>query len=188
MAKVNRFGQAAVFTPEQLQELWGELSQPHLVISQICYYTAARIGEVLQLRAEDIKGERIVYRASNTKTKKTRTVKVPQQLKEVLEAADLPHSGFLFPGSGKSGHLTKEAFEKALKRAAQLIGVDGVSTHSFRRSMATHLHLAGVPLRSIQRLTGHSTLASLERYLDIGSAEAFSQHQETLDKLFRAAS
>ncbi|MBD2261133.1 site-specific integrase [Pseudanabaena sp. FACHB-2040] len=187
MAKVNRFGQAAVFSPDQLQDLWGELGQPHLVISQICYYTAARIGEVLQLRAEDVKAGRIVYRASNTKTKKTRTVEITRQLKEALDAADLPRSGFLFPSSGQSGHLTPVAFEKALKRAAGLIGVDGVSSHSFRRSMATHLHLAGVPLRSIQRVTGHFTLASLERYLDIGSAEAFSQHQEMLDKLFPAA-
>lgn len=187
MAKVNRFGQAAVFTPQQLQDLWGELGQPHLVISQICYYTAARIGEVLQLRAEDIKGGRVVYRASNTKTKKTRTVEIPQQLREALESVDLPRSGFLFPSSGQSGHLTPVAFEKALKRAAGLIGVDGVSSHSFRRSMATHLHLAGVPLRSIQRITGHSTLAMLERYLDIGSAEAFESQQTILNRLFPAA-
>lgn len=184
MAKVNRFGQASVLTPAQIQDLWNELEQPHLLISKIAYYTAARVGEVLQLRAEDIKGGFIVFRASNTKTKTTRTVEIPQQLQRALDETHLPTSGYLFPGSGKSGHLTPLAFEKALKKATGLIGLEGVSTHSFRRSMATHLHEKGVPLRAIAQITGHSSLAALERYLDISRKEAAQKHHSVLDELF----
>lgn len=187
MAKVNRFGQATVLTPEQLTQLWVELDQPHLLVSQIAYYTAARIGEVLQLRAEDIVGGEILYRAANTKTKTTKTVAIPAQLKEALSKAQLPPSGYLFPGSGKSGHLTPLAFEKALKKAASMIGVDGVSTHSFRRSMATHLHKGGASLREISQITGHSSLSALEKYLDISREEAAEKHHAILDKLFSVA-
>lgn len=187
MAKVNRFGQATVLTPEQLKQLWAELDQPHLLISQIAYYTAARIGEVLQLRAEDIAGGFILYRAANTKTKTTKPVAIPPQLKAALSAAPLPTSGFIFPGSGKSGHLTPLAFEKALKKAARLIDVEGVSTHSFRRSMATHLHKGRASLREISQITGHSSLAALEKYLDISREEAAEKHHAILDQLFPVA-
>ena len=184
MAKVNRFGKAAVLSPEQLKELWYEMEPPHNLICQIAYFTAARIGEVLQLKAEDLRGDTLVYRATNTKTKRTREVEIPAQLRSLLDEADLPKHGYLFPGNGQSGHLTSRAVEDAVKKAADLIGVEGVSTHSFRRSMATHLHLAGMPLRGIQRITGHATLAALEQYLDIERKEASQHHQAVLDRLF----
>ncbi len=184
MAKSNRFGKATVMTPDQLGQLWDEMNEPYRLISQIAYFTAARIGEVLQLEARDLRGETLVYRAVTTKMKKTREVEVPVQLRSLLVQADLPKHGYLFPGSGKTGHLTSRAVETAVKDAAALIGVDGVSTHSFRRSMATHLHLAGMPLRAIQRITGHATLAALEQYLDIERKEASQQHQAVLDRLF----
>ncbi len=52
--------------------------------------------------------------------------------------------------------------------------------------MATHLHLNGVPLRAVQRITGHATLAALERYLDVSGREAAEHHQSVLNALFPA--
>jgi len=186
MAKSNRAGQAAVFGPEQLTQLWAELNQPYRVITQICYYTAARCGEVVSLERGDLQGDRIVYRAAKTKTKTTREAIVTEQLKGALAIAGLPGSGYLFPGGGGGGHITVRAVDKHVRRAAALVGVEGASTHSFRRSMATHLHLNGVSLRAIQRVTGHSTLASLERYLDVSGLEAAGAQQRVLDQLFAA--
>ncbi|MBD2233687.1 site-specific integrase [Phormidium tenue FACHB-1052] len=42
-----------------------------------------------------------------------------------------------------------------------------VSTHTFRRSLATHLYDAGVPLRQIMAITGHASLASLTSCLNL---------------------
>lgn len=112
---------------------------------------------------------------------------VSAQMRELLAAATLPASGYLFPGSGAAGHITRRAVDKQVRRAVAMIGVEGASTHSFRRSMATHLHLSGVSLRAIQRITGHATLAALERYLDMAGAEAAQQQQSVLDTLFPVA-
>lgn len=184
MAKSNRNGQATVLTPNQLREIWGELDQPYRLVTQIAYFTAARCGEVVSLERTDLCGDAIIYRAAKTKTRTTRTAQVPPQLQQHLARVALPSSGYLFPSSSGSGHLTVRAVDKWVRRAADLVGIDGVSTHSFRRSQATHLHLAGVPLRAIQRVTGHATLAALERYLDIGSTEAFESQQAVMAKLF----
>ena len=84
MAKSNRSGQAAVFSPAQLTQLWTELDQPYRVITQVCYYTAARCGEVVSLERGDLQGDRIVYRAAKTKTRTTREAMVTQQLREAI--------------------------------------------------------------------------------------------------------
>jgi integrase/recombinase XerD len=46
-----------------------------------------------------------------------------------------------------------------------------VSTHSFRRTGITKLHDAGVPLRTIQKRTGHVSLANLALYIDVDPRE-----------------
>lgn len=184
MPKSNRSGQALVLTPEELGCIWGELDQPYRLVTQIAYYTAARIGEVVSLERSNLRGEHIIYESAKTKTKDTRQAKVVPRLAALLRAASLPQRGFIFPSSAAAGHITVRAVDKHLRRAAELCGCEGASTHSFRRSQATALHKAGVPLRAIQRITGHSTLASLERYLDIGGAEAFDLQEQVMTELF----
>lgn len=204
MPKVDRSGKATVLTSEQLTELWAELSQPHRVISQLCYYTAARIGEVCQLRAEDIVGGHIVFRAVTTKTDRTKEIRIVPPLAQALKNANLPKSGQLFPSSNATKsrkvyrrnlerdgfnvvgelppakHISTQAFDKALAKTVDYLGFEGISTHTFRRSLATHLYRAGKPLKAIQQITGHASLANLSEYLDIGKDEAM----DCLDDFF----
>ena len=168
--KVDRNGQAEVLSEEQLNELLRYLSNPHRAIFAICYYTSCRVSEALKLRAEDMVGDRVVFRASTTKTKKTREVKLASKLKSVLAETPLPGSGYLFPGR-KGGHLSRQATDLALRKACDYLGLKGMSTHSFRRTGITKLHDAGVPLRRIQARTGHLSLGNLALYVDVNQAE-----------------
>jgi len=59
-----------------------------------------------------------------------------------------------------------------------------VSSHSFRRSALTAAHQAGLPLRALAELSGHQSLASLQRYLDADAARA--QAEEARSLLFGA--
>ena len=46
-----------------------------------------------------------------------------------------------------------------------------MSSHSFRRSALTAAHLAGMSLRDeVAEISGHRSLAALERYLDQDAA------------------
>jgi integrase/recombinase XerD len=115
--KNDRNGQAEVLSGSQLEELLNELAPNHRALFAICYYTSCRISEALKLVAEDWVGDRIVFRASTTKTKKTREVKVSAKLKAMLDGVDLPSSGYLFPGR-RGGHLSRQAADLALRKAA----------------------------------------------------------------------
>ena len=170
MPKINRNGQAEVFSDEQLRELFAELIDPHRLIFQICFYTAARISEVVQLERSDIVSGHLVYRRSNTKTKRTRSIRISPALAKLLIASELPASGYLFPGR-KGGHITSRAADKALRIACDRLGLEGFSTHSFRRSFLTKLYNQGTNLKIIQRVTGHESLDSLARYLEVDKDE-----------------
>jgi integrase/recombinase XerD len=92
------------------------------------------------------------------------------KLKAILGNANLPTSGYLFPGR-RENHLTRQAADLALRKACNYIGLKGISTHSFRRTGLTKLHKMGVPLKTLQERTGHSDLANLARYLAVGRDE-----------------
>lgn len=171
MAKANRNGQARVLNNPELDELFSTLEQPHRLLFQICYHTAARVGEAIQLRREDIVAGHIVYRATNTKTKTTREVLVSPPLAQMLKAVQLPATGYLFAGRS-GGHMTTQAADKALRQACDYLGLEGVSTHSFRRSLLTQLHNRGHSLRTLQEITKHQDIGNLAKYLDVGKQEA----------------
>ncbi len=162
------------------------------MIAQLAYYTGSRISEVCSLRGEDISAGKIVVHQS--KTDRTKEVVMVPQLKAAIAQAQLPSSGYLFPAAKwtratvkqyriqrQAGsyhfervgerpprqHISTRAVDKALRKTCDLLGLEGVSTHTFRRSLATHLYDAGVPLRQIMAITGHASLASLTSYLNL---------------------
>lgn len=78
---------------------------------------------------------------------------------------------FLFPGRWGRGHLHPTAADKILRLACGQVGLVGVSTHSFRRTALTSLSNGAVPLRVIQRISGHESLAALQRYLEVSEEQ-----------------
>lgn len=80
-------------------------------------------------------------------------------------------SKWLFPSSGRTGHLTRDAFYKELKELALRVGIDParVSPHVLRHSFASHLVAHEADLRSVQKMLGHADIATTEIYTHIMS-------------------
>jgi integrase/recombinase XerD len=51
--------------------------------------------------------------------------------------------------------------------AFTVLKLDGASTHSMRRTCLTQMSRAGIPLRTIQKISGHSNLGQLQSYLQV---------------------
>ncbi|MBD2197939.1 MULTISPECIES: tyrosine-type recombinase/integrase [Calothrix] len=177
--KVNGHGQASVFSKKDYEKIL--LLTPgknHRMIFRLCYWTAARMGEVCKLKTSDVyfrtgkPFDKITYEKGSTKTKKTRQIPVSETLKQHLQAywqeIQPDYDDFLFPGLIEGTHLQFQSADDALRRAIKKAGLDdmGYSTHSFRRSTATQLSRSGIALPVIKQITGHSSLQSLQLYID----------------------
>jgi integrase/recombinase XerD len=176
--KVNRNGQAEILSRDRLGDLFNLMSgrrhserNRYRLLFGICYFTGCRIAEAIQLKREDVGDRSITFRRTTTKTQKTRTVKVNAQLAQILDEVGLPEHGYLFPARDGDRHLTTRAADLILRKYCDYLGIKGVSTHSFRRTALTHMSSAGIPLRHIQEISGHSSLASLQKYLEVSEKD-----------------
>lgn len=118
--------------------------------------TGLRVGDVVSLRREYIHrrhGEPVIeFRAQ--KTGKRGAAPISEQLFVTLRRRP---PGFLFPGSGKSGHITRQALWARVKRLCADAGLDpaGKSPHSFRKDFAVDLmHSQG--LAAVREALQHS--------------------------------
>ena len=179
MAKNNRYGKALILSRDQIEEVIANLSYPHNAIASLCYWSASRAGEIVSLPVTAIGDTSISIRQTKTKVVKEISYCFPQ-IKEAIALIHQPQGQWCFPGRKPGLHLTIRAFQKQLDHALDWIGIRGASSHSFRRSMATHLYLSGVDLESIRQMTGHKTLSSLTEYIDIPRLEAQSRISEAI--------
>lgn len=185
MAKVDRHGAAAVLTEDELDALLEAAPSPrYRCLWAIQRWTAGRIGESLALRWGDLNGV-VTYRKATTKTKVTKQIPTAPRLAAEIEtyreawAAEHGHAPAkneaLFPARGSTlTPQSRQAADKALRKACALLGLEGVSTHSFRRTLATSAVRRGVPLPVIQRVTGHKSLGSLGHYIDVDETEVLA--------------
>jgi integrase/recombinase XerD len=184
--KIQRNGKAAALTAEQFAALLAAApSARYRLLWAVQRYTAARISEALALRWADVAGQQVTYRKATTKTKTTRQVPQAEALQQAMEAyrqawaAEHGHqpapSEALFPAAGSTtSPQSRQAADKALRKACAALGLEGVSLHSFRRTAAQQAVSSGAPLHVVQALTGHKSLGSLGEYLQASQAEVLA--------------
>lgn len=174
--KIDRHGRAKILTQVEIQRLFTEglRSNRDRALFGVCLYTATRIKEACTLRTRDIyeKSGRVrpelMIRKGNTKGKlATRCIPVIEDLRTLL-VPYYPEAGevYLFPGRFE-GYLNEDSGARIFRRAFERCGIEGASSHSFRRTALTQMSNAGIPLRVIQEISGHRSLEELQKYLEV---------------------
>lgn len=153
------------YTAAQLAELYA-VDPSRAPIWRLMANTGLRRREAQQLKWSDVHpGElHVISRAgARTKSGKWRAVPLSPGARDALAA--------LKPAAGEGGEyvlpkMTQASLSRAFARAAEKAGIGG-SLHSLRHSFCANLVSSGVPLRTVQVLAGHSTVAVTERYAHV---------------------
>jgi site-specific recombinase XerD len=134
-----------------------------------------RLAEALALRPRNVDFDAQAIRVLHGKGDKARTVGIDQGgldvLKEWLTVRNFGPDEPLF--CTKTGTDIKQPYiRRLLPRLAEEAGVDKrVHAHGFRHTFAVELAREGVPTAHIQRLLGHTSLATTSIYLQSLSPE-----------------
>ena len=138
---------------------------------ELLYSTGMRVSELVNLRLDDIDMEE--SRVSCTDPGKERNLKFNERTKTALSGY-LEHSrdtmirdgdvDFLFTNcSGES--MSRQGFWKLIKYYAVRADIDAdITPHTLRHTFAAHLVEQGADLRDVQRIMGHSDIATTQMY------------------------
>jgi len=149
---------------------------------ELLYATGLRVSELVSLPAAPMRGdpemvlvrgkgghERMVPLSGPARAATADWLVLRDGAEAETIAVGARPSPYLFPSRGKSGHLTRVAFYRAIKDLAARAGIspERVTPHAIRHGFATHLLANGADLRTIQILLGHADISTTEIYTHI---------------------
>lgn len=146
-----------------------KIGRRNLTILCLLYDSGARADEITNLKLEDIRIEENLV-ILNGKGKKQRIVAIMSStmdmLKMYIKESNIVQ-GYLFHNN--TGKRTNFIFKIILSVTKDLDIDKKISPHTFRRSRATHLLEAKVPLIYIKDMLGHSSIETTMQYLKISN-------------------
>jgi integrase/recombinase XerD len=156
---------------------------------QTAYACGLRLSEVLHLQVTDIDSKRMLVIVRQGKGQKDRLVPLSARLLEVLRGYWRQYHPrlWLFPGRGGARPLSNAMVQRLCQRVVRRAGLTKHATmHTLRHCFATHMLEAGIDLRTLQAMMGHTSLETTMRYLHI-SSQRLRQAPSLLDRLMLPA-
>jgi integrase len=122
--------------------------------------TGGRRSELFRLdwRYVDLANGRLMF--TETKNGEDRSIRLSDRALKVLLALGPKDNGPVFTYNGKALKDVKTAFNRARKKA----GLEDVQFHDLRHTFASRLVQQGLPLYEVMHMTGHKSLAMVQRY------------------------
>ena len=129
----------------------------------ISLLTGVRRTNVLAMRWDELHMERGTWEIPETKNGESQTVPlVGPAMTILMERKEETTGEWVFPGSGKSGHLVepKKGWEQLKERA----GLENIRIHDLRRSLGSWQAATGANLSIIGKTLNHKSLAATAIY------------------------
>ncbi|MDR3321979.1 MAG: tyrosine recombinase XerC [Synergistaceae bacterium] len=158
------------------------------LVLELLYGSGLRVSEVTLLDWDDVDLSERWLRVSG-KGSKERLVPFSMTAQEMIERWKVQAIERGLPTDGdepvfsaektKALRLTERTIHRMVVASANKVGLPGVTPHTLRHSFATHMLENGAPLRVIQELLGHESLATTQRYLMVTTDQMKKSYMET---------
>lgn len=151
------------------------------LLLELMYGSGLRVSELIGLNLEDVEFADRILRIRG-KGGKERIVPFGEPVRKLIEewitvrpAAEGP----LFASEKGAERLTVRTVHRVVQRAAARSGLYGISPHTLRHCFATHMLERGAPLRVVQEMLGHESIATTQKYLSITTEQIKRSYMET---------
>jgi len=152
------------------------------LIIQLLYSSGLRVSELVNLKKQDLNLEENTGWVRSGKGKKDRMFFISKKLSNKLKKYIDKHHEWQYVFS-ESKPLSTRNIQKIIQKTAFFAGINKhVHPHTLRHCLATHLLDAGVDLRKIQTILGHSSITTTTVYTHI-SNEQLKSIKNPLDEL-----
>ena len=177
--------------PSELERFFKALESPdtpmylrdYLMLSLL---TGARRSNILGMQWKDINLDRQVWKipAQESKNGETMTVPLVVQAREILkQRAKDTTSPFVFPGKGRTGHITepKKAWASLLQRAE----LEDIRIHDLRRTMGSYQTMSGASTAIVGKTLGHKSQQSTAVYARLNLDPVRKSMEDAVDLMMK---
>ena len=181
------------FNKEQIQSLFNLClssngnSTRNTVILLLLFDCGLRVSELVGIEMDDINLEEGIIKVRKGKGSKERYVPVGNVAQRFLwkyintsrPKPIVPHITSLLLND-KGLPLTRNGVQQILRRYGKKAGITGTrcSPHTCRHTFAKNYLMNGGDIFSLQRILGHSSLASVRIYLNLFATDIKKQHRQ----------
>lgn len=144
-------------------------------------YTGMRPGEVINLRWENIKIDKIFLKRTETKQKREKVIPLTSGIKAVLDSLRGAEGEYVIPRRRDQRITSSQSTKTALKKMREKSGIHDFDFHSLRHTAASRLIAMGVDIVTVKELLGHSSIKTTEIY----AHGSFERKKEAVGKLER---
>lgn len=150
---------------------------------EFLYATGVRVSECASVKLSDINFKRNEVRIIG-KGNKERMVYLSNTARSFMiiyigtrdRSSDEP----LFIGSKTASPLSPHQIENILRELGKRAGVENVHPHRFRRTFASDLWRADVPIETIKVLMGHTNIQTTLRYIEIDQSKIKAAYEKAV--------
>lgn len=155
-----------------------------LAIIECLYSTAVRASELLRLNRDDIsfaKDDIIVLGKGNKERITYLNARAHIHLKNYLDSRTDDNPALFVSCKAPHERLTRRGLEDIVNRISNAAGVDKVHPHRFRRTSATDLLNAGMPIEQVQELLGHKSIETTRIYCTVNQEAVKHNHKRYMN-------
>lgn len=144
----------ALFTDNQISELWSKLDIPLVQDLLILIYTGMRIGELLAVDKDHVYLEdKYIIGGSKTEAGRNRVIPIHDKILPLIQER-LEHQNYIIAvEDGKQ--MTYSRFQKRFNRLMEKLGYDH-KIHDTRKTAISIMHRYDIPMETIRIIVGHS--------------------------------
>ncbi len=149
------------------------------LILRILYRCGLRVSELTSLKIEDIDFDEGMITVREGKGDKDRIVPIDNETLDLIQLYKGDAEEGVLILSQRNEPLSTRQVERIVKKYADEAEINkNVYPHMLRHSFAVHSLKAGMNLRSVQKMLGHSSLTTTQIYLDLTGEDVKKDYEE----------